>query len=245
MLTVAYLKGVGRSRRGTAAIEFALIGPALILLVIGSADIAKGLILYQQVCDAAHTIPLTASNLAVQPDKSTSLSVDQVQQTLSSIYAEIPLIRRGTETGVRSVTMSSVTFVQADPKCVPSLTVACASAPNVTWSIAYTGGNAAGFQNTVRPCATLKQTSSTGGAASDLGSLRTGGVSNPTPLLVVDVHYRFTPVFFNFLTGPIDLWASGYWPVRSVAANTTIEQQYTKYDVLNQANGAGKCAGFT
>ena len=236
---------IGAARRGTAAIEFALIGPALVLLVVGSADLAKGLILYQQVRDAAHTIPLMASNLAIQQDKSTALTVDQVQQTLSSIYAEVPLIRGGREAGVRSVTMSSVTFVQTDPKCVPSLTVACASVPNLAWSVAYAGGNATGFQTVARRCGTLGQTSSTGGAANDLTSLRTAGVSNPTPLLVVDVHYRFTPIFFAFLTGPIDLWASGYWPVRSVAANTTIAQQYTKYDVSNQANGAGKCAGFT
>jgi hypothetical protein len=69
-------------------------------------------------------------------------------------------------------------------------------------------------------------------------------VTNPDPILVVDVHYRYTPMFLNFITGPVDFWASGYWPVRSVAPGTAASQRYTKFDIANQLNGAGKCAGF-
>ena len=244
MLKAAGGRNLAKARRGTISIEFALISPSLILVVIGVLDITRALILYQQVYNTAHTIPLSASSIAVQPDLTTSLTVDQVQQGLSAIYAEVPWIRSGTETGIRSVTMSSITFVQAVPACVPSATVACASTPFVAWSVAYQGGNASGFSNVVRACGALKQTAASAGAAGDLTSLRTAGISNPDPILVVDVHYRYTPMFFNFLTGSVDLWASGYWPVR-VAPNTILAQQYTRYDIANKAGGAGKCAGFS
>jgi hypothetical protein len=241
-------RSIGRlagDRRGLAAIEFAFVLPVMLIFIIGVFDISKALILYQQVYNTAHSIPISASSLAVQPDRSTSLTVTQVQQSLSSVYAEMPWVRDGIEAGTRSVTMSSVVFLPLNPACVPSPTVTCASAPNVAWSVPYFGGNANGFGNVVRGCGVLKQTSPTGGVSGDLTSLRTANVTNPDPILVVDVHYRYTPFFFTFVTGPLDFWASGYWPVRSVAPNTTIAEQYTHYDPTNQNGGKGKCPGFT
>jgi hypothetical protein len=141
--------------------------------------------------------------------------------------------------------MSSVVFLPTNPKCVPSVLTPCAEAPHVAWSVAYFGGNAAGFQNVTRPCGVLNQTTPLGGQSGDLTSLRTANVVSPDPILVVDVHYQYTPLFFTFLTGKLDFWASGYWPVRSVAPNTTPAEQYTHYDPTNQNGGVGKCAGFT
>ncbi len=61
-----------------AALEFALIAPMIIVLMIGVFDIARAMIIRQQIYNAAHMIPISASSLAVQPDKSTSLTVSQV-----------------------------------------------------------------------------------------------------------------------------------------------------------------------
>ena len=163
-----------KSCQGTAryvSIEFALISPSLILVVIGVLDIARALILYQQVYNAAHTIPLSASSIAVQPDLTTSLTVDQVQQALSAIYAEMPWIRSGTETGLRSVTMSSVTFVQEVPTCVPSATVVVPQYPMLPGACLIKAATPDGFTDVVRACGTLKQTTPTAGAAGDLTSL--------------------------------------------------------------------------
>ncbi len=52
-------------------------------------------------------------------------------------------------------------------------------------------------------------------AMGDLTSIRTKGITTADPMLIVDTHYRYTPMFFNFVTGPIDFWSSGYWPIRS------------------------------
>ena len=233
-----------RDTRGSAAIEFAVIVPVMITMVLGVVDMSKAMILNQEVYNAAHTIPLLASIEAVQPDKTTTLTVAQVQQSLSAIYAEMPWVRSGIEVGKRSVTMSSVVFTPSIVTCVQTANLNCLFTPHVAWSVAYTDANSAGFTNVVRSCGTLKQTAPTAGVASDLTSLRTANVNNPDPILVVDVHYQYTPLFFKFVTGAVDFWASGYWPVRSVSPSVLPAFQYTTYDLTNQAAGAGKCAGY-
>ena len=239
--------GRASGRRGTAALEFGLIAPVMISMFIGVFDITRGMIVQQQVYNAAHMIPVSASTLAVQPDSTTSLTVSQVQQSLSAVFAAIPGRRSGSLPGQASATMTSVTFVQVDASC----TSACAVAPHVAWSVAYAdppgriAGNANSFQTVTRPCMQLNQTGPAADAPGDLTSLPTANVASPDPLLVVDVHYRFTPLFLNFVTGPIDFWASGYWAVRSVDPNAAASAQYTKYDTANQAGGAGKCSGYS
>ena len=234
----------GRERRATVVVEFALLAPVLILFTIGVLDISKAMIIYQQVENAAHTITISASNLAVQPDGSTSLSVTDAQQVMSAIYAEMPLVAAGVEKGVRSATLTSVTFVQADPACVPLAGVTCASTPFPAWSVGYTGGTPGGFTVVTRPCGALTQVAATAATAGNLTLLPTLGIANPGPVLVADVHYRFSPTFFAFVTGPIDFWASSFWPVRSVASAGQGAPIYTQYDIANQAGGTGKCAGF-
>ena len=236
-------------RRGIAAMEFALVAPVFFVMVIGVSDLSEAMIVQQQVYNAAHMIPISASSLAVQPDKSTALTATQVQQTLSAIFAAIPRLRNGSLTGQTSVTMSSVTFIQADSACNPAKAT-CAMVPRVVWSVPYVDppgrnpNNGNSFQSVTRPCMQLGQVSPTQGSGSDLTTLPTANVTNPDPILVVDVHYQFTPNFFKFITGPIDFWASGYWSVRSVDPNAAVSLHYTRYDVANQKGGVGKCPGY-
>ena len=240
------------ARRGVAALEFALIAPMIIVLMIGVFDIARAMIIRQQVYNAAHMIPISASSLAVQPDKSTSLTVSQVQQSLSAIFAALPWRRSGALSGPTSVIMSSVTFNQIDPGCIATASTPCGVTPNVAWSVAYVDppgrvDNGNPFMVVTRACGVLLQTAPTPEAASyasELRSLPTTNVTDPDPILVVDVFYKFTPLFFDFITGPVDFWASGYWPVRSVDPNASPAAQYTKYDIADQNGGAGKCPGY-
>jgi Flp pilus assembly protein TadG len=241
-----------RDRRGVAAIEFALIAPVLIILTIGVFDISRALTIQQEVYNAAHTIPTSASSLAVQPDKTTTLTVTQVQQALSGIYAEIPALRSGTASGLRSVTLTSVTFQQSDPACVASPTTTCSYVPYAKWSVSYVvppgraAGGASAFTSVTRCPAQagtpLRQVTPNLYTPGDLTSLPTADVTNPDPILVADVHYQYTPLFIGyFMTGPVDFWAAGLWPVRSVSPAAAPQNQYTTYDLANAAGGAGLC----
>jgi Flp pilus assembly protein TadG len=229
-----------RERRGSVVVEFAFILPLMITCIVAVYDMSKAMILYEEVQNASHTIPLSASILAVQSDGSTSLTSTQVQQAMSAIYAEIPMIRSGLAGGTRSVTMTSIIFLPNPSTCTSN----CAYVPNVAWSVPYNDSNATGFTSVTRACGTLTQTTPTGGTVSSLTSLRTASVTNPDPILVVDVHYQYTPMFLFFITGPIDFWSSGYWPVRSVAPGTAPAQRYTTYDLAGVTKGVYNCTGF-
>ncbi len=233
-------------RRGVAAVEFALVAPIMILLIIGVFDIARAMIVQQEVYNSTHTILVSASSLAVQPDKTTSLTPLQVQQSLSAVFAAIPGRRNGTLTGATGVIMTSVNFTQSDPKCTSS----CAYVANTAWSVAYAdpagrnGGNANTFETATRRCMQLNQTTPIQAAPGDLTSIRTKSITAPDPMLIVDTHYRYTPMFFNFVTGPIDFWSSGYWPIRSFDPNAAVTSRWTRYDIANPSTGAAKCPGY-
>ncbi len=233
MLTPSSSRRARLGRRGVAAIEFALAAPVLMLLVIGVIDVARGIIMWEEIYEASRNIPVSASSLSVQADKTTLLSPTQVQQTLSTIYAEAPWLRDLTETSpTKSVTLSSVAFVPV-AGCQPSALTNC-YVPYVAWSTSYAGGNgqtANPFQQVRRPCGVLLQKGPTDPilAAQLLLTVRTLGISEPDPVLVADVHYQYRPLFLKFLTGPLDFWATGYWSVRSVDPTKNQTQQFTQY----------------
>jgi hypothetical protein len=240
--------GLGRDRRSTAAMEFALIAPVIILLFFAFYDISDAMITYEEVFNAARVISASVSNISVQGENSTTkLYYGQDQLEASTIFGEMPDVRSGFHSGIKSITISSINFEVTDPTCKPG--VNCVYDPYVVWSVAYAGppskNTGLSFDTPLRGCAAenvsngtatldpnsaLHQTTPTGGQAGDLTSLRTEylttenvkGALNfpaaPDPIIVVDVHYQYVPLFNVFLTKPIDFWADGYWPLRSVQA---------------------------
>lgn len=222
-----------RNRRAVATIEFALIAPVMIALVFGVFDISKGVILWQQVYNASRNIPVSASNVSVQADKSTQLTALQAQQAMSTIYAEMPWLRDQIETNPnKSVTLSSVAFVPISG-CIASPITNCFQA-YVTWSASYNGGagqSSNHFLPIRRPCGILTQKNPSDPVlpAQLMSTLRTLGISEPDPILVADVWYQYTPVSLRFIGPVIDFRATGYWSVRSVDTTQGATQQYTSY----------------
>jgi hypothetical protein len=102
---------------------------AVILLAV--LDISKGMILKQEVYNAAHSIAVIASIQAVQSDKSTTLTPTAAQTSMSAIWAEIPWLRSGVASGYTVVTLSSVVFTNSSSSCNPA-TATCTYTPNRT-----------------------------------------------------------------------------------------------------------------
>jgi hypothetical protein len=284
-------------RRSNAALEFAFIAPVLVTLLLGVFEIANAALVYEEVQNAAHSMPASVTNLAVQGTGATVLTYPQIQLAASEIWGQIPELRTGFQNGTKSVTISSVAFIKTYPSAPPVVATpttctpakggqTCSYTPTIIWSVSYTGG-ASGrvfvHDGTVlRGCAgapTLASqhnalvlyTSSTGinsyqllpgglnnespptapaaGAtrwsASDLTSLPTFNVANPdpylappSPIIVVDIHLLYTPIFGLFIKTPgINFYGTGFWPVRSVQASLvaangtttalTLSQQFT------------------
>ena len=228
-----------RQRKAVAAIEFALLAPVMMILVIGVFDVAKGLIVWEEIYGAARNIPVSASSISVQSNKTTLLTPAQTRQTMSTIYAEVPWIRDLVEESpTKSVTLSSIAFVPI-AGCQAGPATNC-FVPWVAWSTSYAGGNgqaANPFQTVRRPCGVLLQTGPTTPiqASQLMVTLRTLGISKPDPILVADVHYQYRPFFLKFVTGPIDFWATGYWSVRSIDPTVNQTQQFTQYSPIDPA----------
>jgi Flp pilus assembly pilin Flp len=244
-------------RRSAAAIEFALIAPLLLVLSGGVYDLCGAVLVYNEVTTAATTIVASASNAAVNLNGSTALSYGQVQQAESGIWADIPGLRTGLQTGqVKSITISSIDFkppgtCQSGSNCNPYTAY-------VMWSVSYTGGATSGasFANNIRTCSpTGANSDGLGGekqvaASSGLNSsdftytLPTASLSaytpdptGPAPVLVADVVFSYTPLFSVFKS-PFIFVSTAIWPVRSVKpaqpivnGGSTIQplaQQFTK-----------------
>ena len=179
-----------RADRAVAAIEFALVTPVMAIMLLGVYNIGTVLILKQQVYNAAHAIAVNASTLAVQLDKSTTLTPAQAQLAMSSIYAEMPWVRSGAAPGFKVVTLTSVAFANSNPACNPAIAT-CVYTPNVAWSASYMGGvvNSSAPNNTfyqiLRPCGPQ------GAVAPDYAidpnheynQLKTLNVNNPDPVV--------------------------------------------------------------
>jgi Flp pilus assembly protein TadG len=173
-----------QGRRAIAALEFALVAPILITLVIGVFDIAKAMILRQQVLNAAHSISLAASLLAAQNPTTqgatvtnangtstttelatgtTTLTFTQVQAVESDILAEIPWLRSGVEHGTFFVTLTGVQFsALPSATCLPYSTCTV-WIPFVSWSVPYLQTPTYGtLQQYRRACGPMSAGSSSG-----------------------------------------------------------------------------------
>ena len=241
------------SRRGIAALEFALIAPMFGTMIVGVFDTAKAVILWEQVQNTAHLVATSAATVStINSDKSTTLSAAAVQQSMSIVYAEMPWVRNLIEQGQRSVTLTSVEFKPVTVSCTQTTGQNCYIA-NVAWSAAYTGGqaiNAAQFvQNStaLRNCGTLTQLApkvSIPAGLTSLNVLRTANVTQPDAILVADVHYQYTPMFFRFVTGRIDFWATYHHSVRIGSTTVSPGLQYTTYGGSSGSAATGNCPGL-
>jgi Flp pilus assembly protein TadG len=243
------------ARHAISSVEFALVAPLPILMIIGVFDVSKAMILRQEVINAAHSISLTASLVAVQGNGTTTLTQAQVQAIESDIFAEIPWLRSGVENGTTSVTLSGVLFSALPNSSCNPYTTCTYWFPFVMWSVPYRPTTTYGvpFVYPTRACGvmtsgvwninTSQNTPLT--SANFMSTLRIGGITYPDPILVADVRYTYTPAFFRFLTGSMDFVASAYWPVRIVPYNSnpnpggSQNNQLTTYDTANTDTNPG------
>ena len=141
----------------------------------------------------------------------TALSATQMQNAMSSIYAEMPWLNLGNYTGLfqgpYQVTLSGVSFM---PLCVPMQAVPCTvQIPKVIWSSYLTEGGSqlsapqpGGPGSLYRPCGPLipvPQFPNNPNQLKDMidPDLIPGGKTDVIliPQVVADVIYTFTPTF--------------------------------------------------
>jgi Flp pilus assembly protein TadG len=213
---------IGQDKRGVAALEFALIFPFLISILMGVYDITNLMIAWERLSSASNMTVEIATNFAAQPDTTNVLTSTQAWEATTAIYAYMPALKTG---GNYSVTLTSVVMTPTPAFC----TTNCQYIATTAWSVPLTQGN-----NVTRPCGVLISASANPNA--NLLSTLPSGIYGPSALMVADISYVYTPAFLSIFTGPITLHRSAYQPPR-----TGSPSQYVKY---TPAGDSHVCSGY-
>jgi len=229
-------RSISTDRRGIAMLEFAIVAPVMVLFAMGGFDIARALITWQEVQTAAEWAAVSAQSMAVQLDSSTSLTPQQVQVAMTSIYGSMPQVFSGLWSGKYGIAMSAVEWTQTAGVYTPELawtTSLYALAPSETTAQYDT--------SLKRTCgAALNQVDTVPSDSSILTTIPTKDVATPSTFVLVDIHYQFSPILpVTFIIGPIDFYTTFVFP-NLIGQNT----QPLNYDWAN-SNDTALCIANT
>jgi Flp pilus assembly protein TadG len=224
---------------GVVSLEFAAIAPVLISMTIGAYDVGRAAIYWQETQTAAQNIAFAAATYAASPSGTddnvgtdSSISPTAAQSIMSIIYGVIPEVKTTaylTAGGQFSVTLSGVVF---------STPTGGSPTAYVIWSAPLTELNsgAAGYEIS-RACGPLTPVNVLAENATTMTTLPYGPavMASNSPIVIADVHVRYKPLFFWYITGPIDFWES-YFQEPETGVNTGANPQEIVYDEQNLAD---------
>lgn len=226
----------GRSVEGIAALEFALLAPLMIYTILVGFDLATALLISRRLSNAADVVAElvsqqtdssgnpTGSSLTTDPITNTLLLGDffSVVTTFPDVLADAATkgdepwqydieviaseVEFGPETGngALCVVPSGANLLSARPP-TPNCTTA-----NVVWSAGFTARTSA-FTST-RACGlnTLTITKSTAAVSSPSLAAMPHYLYQPGDLIVVDIFYKFTPMFTKWIIGSYTFERAAY-----------------------------------
>ncbi len=209
--------GARAGRSGTAGLEFALIAPVVVAIILGVVDMARATTIWAQTSSAALAVALAAQSLSLTSDPTqTTLTATQMQNAMTTIYAVIPglIPGNGSSTGAYSVTVSGVVFT---PTCAASSGCA-AQTPYTLWTSSLSKGGSQLITSSVeRSCGKLTLVAKLSNSSARLAqmvspaALSGGTTITQAPQIVADVQYVYTPIFSLFL-GTMTFWATAVLP---------------------------------
>ncbi len=242
--------------------EFAIVAPIMVLMIWGVWDISRALLAWEETYHAAEGIAQAAEKLSYQTyytKQVTALTAQQMQDAMSTIYAEMPWLNLGNPGGLLSgpfqVTLSGVSF---NPLCpAPAGAPACVppQLPVVLWSSYLTQGGAnlvlppagqpailyrACYPNNPVPVAQFPNSSAQLKDMID-PNLDLGGSNTMIlmPQVVADVVYTFKPTFPLLSQFTYTFYASASFP-----APVGGDNQQIVFDQLDSgANSVENCPG--
>ena len=191
-----------RWNSGTAALEFAIVAPVLLVLLLGTIDLSNAVLTARRMEVAATAVAEMASTESAQNATLNQISQVQASEATTAAFALFPCWARPQSAGscgaagTFAVTLSGVSFTASPNGC----TLACTYKPNVVWSVT----NPLGLPD-FRACGGLAAVADA--SASNYGNIPVDDLS-ATTLFVADVNWSFTPTFFGFLFGNIPLFES-------------------------------------
>ena len=189
-----------RSRRGLAGIEFAVVAPFLVILLLGVADLSRAIIVGRRLTVAADQTATIATTEAVQAANLNILTAKQAYAASTAPFAIFP-DWLGTQASVGNtfaITVSEVNFTGSPKNC----TTNCTYAASLGWSVANPSG-----QPVLRKCGKL--TSVPNGTATTLTTLPAGAFG-ATSVIVADISQVFVPLFTSVFLGSFTMQRTAY-----------------------------------
>jgi Flp pilus assembly protein TadG len=246
-------------RKGVVALEFAIVAPVLVLMLVGTYDTARALYVLQQTTLAANMVAFSAQvliNESVSGSSVANLSTTQAVQAETAIYAVMPWLRNTSYNAQYSVTLSAVQFTVTGSGATATYT------PAVAWSVPLTPtgitsvdlpetGNspatapsATVLVTNTRACGTPTVVATSPGSSATLSEIPTQSITTPGTLVIADVSYTYYPLFGKFFVpSGFTFWATGFEPPLSGA-----QQQQLTYDEADyQSTGTTPtyvCSGY-
>ena len=195
------LDGLRRSRSGSVAVEFALIAPFMILLLLGAFDLSRYI-------NAQRRITLASNSIAeiLAQNGSGKITYKDIFAALDSTMITFPAVLSDAKAkgmnwwGDVHVNMSSVLFTPTVPACTSNCT--------------YTAKTAWSYGANKRPCATQLTAAPDTNPPSPT-SLPTS-LFGPGSAIVVDIKYNYTPLVATKIFGTLPISKSFYIPPRYV-----------------------------
>jgi len=223
-----------RDRRAVSAIEFALILPVLLILMLGGTQLITYINASRKVGLLAQSISQMISQ-AMPPSGSTVATVNATDLHFSfdSALVLFPyLMKDGPRQGLQwwqdiAITYAAVAFTQTAANCTGSDLSACYTAAVAWTSSGTTGGN-------YRPCA-VPQLPAADTAPPNRTTLPRS-VFGPGSIVAVDVVFNFKPTF-----------GSRFIPAVRIARSMYVQPRYAtlvNFDLAGNDGIATKCPGF-
>ncbi len=214
------------SRSATASMEFAIIAPTMSIFLMAAVDLSEAIIKYHLLNSTVQQTGLMASQLSIQVDQTSLLTLVQLNEASSVIFAVFPGLANVPTYNAKNnphppyaVTVSEVSFTPTQTGCTAGLTCTSYTA-TVAWSAPLQYG-----QPLSRGCNIISQVSASADPLYVNGVPTTvptsGVVSALTAVLAVDIMYQYTPFFGRFI-GPITMRQSGYFNPRSYTYPNTL-----------------------
>jgi hypothetical protein len=216
-------------RRAFASLEFAIVAPIFFIMILGVFDASRALIIWGEAQYAAEAVAESAEKLSWSGNMTeTNLTSTQMQNAMSTIYAEMPGLDLGLGTGTFpgpfSVTLSSIVYSPPCTAPIPTAPGCGPQTPYVYWSSYLTEGGPSLITSPqpgnplLRPCGPLTEVAQWTYDKNELyemlDPLLQKGSETVTlpPQVVADIQYTYTPIFSEFI-GKVTFWASAAMPV--------------------------------